>query len=713
MKAFYEKHYVAKNMAIILTGNFKAKEVLPIITEKFKNLSAKVAPSLSLPELEPLAENLVKKIRVTPIKIEMLGWQTAPFNHKDRAALDVCERMLSNESETGLMDQLAENNEVMFVFGISEVYNKAGAFSIIAVPKPLIQSVSNTDKKIEAVLNKLKNGDFSADLLNVPKYELSKQFQQEMEQLSGRGVAIGTAFSQGISWEEYIAYPKKVSEVSKEEVMRVAKKYFGKKRAKLISRTGFPKKVKLEKPPFKAVSRTQKDSSVYAKNFKNIPSKSFQPKFLDFDKDIEKTIIYKNQTLIKTANPVNDLFYLTIAFKKGYLNNLENLNVAVDLMNYSGAGDSSYLTLKKAFSNLGCSYYFSCNDNYLTLKIEGIPSSLDPALELVNLLIKEPRQDESGFKLMLKSTKLDRKVEKRDRFLLGSALYHYAQYNAQSYFLLRASQKEIKKMSPSALIETYKRVVAEYKAEISYVGNLSLEKLKKTIESKIDLVENKKEATYSEKERVAIVKNKIIIINDKKAIQSHIYFYVPDDKRDLSDYVKVKAFNNYFAGGFSGIITQEIREYRSLAYAVGGRFVLPIQSNGYFSAYIGCQADKTIKATAVLDSLLNDMPEKQDRISSLKKSLKLRTVSNYPEFKQLYGHISYYQKHGYTEDPNIDAYQKYENLSMKDVVEFYEKAIKGKPRVITIYGNKNKMDLNQLEKLGQVEILQLKEVIKF
>jgi predicted Zn-dependent peptidase len=68
MKAFYEKHYVAKNMAIILTGNFKAKEVLPIITEKFKNLSAKAAPSLNLPELQPIAEILVKKYELHPLK---------------------------------------------------------------------------------------------------------------------------------------------------------------------------------------------------------------------------------------------------------------------------------------------------------------------------------------------------------------------------------------------------------------------------------------------------------------------------------------------------------------------------------------------------------------------------------------------------------------------------------------------------------------------
>ena len=354
MKAFYEKHYVAKNMALILTGNFKSKEVLPLIAEKFKHLSSKEAPVLKLPELESLAENLVKKIRITPIKVEILGWQTVSSSHKDRVALDVCESILSNESETGLLNQLSDNNEVMFVFGGAESYNKAGAFFSIIVPKPFIQSIRNTDKKIEAVFKKLKQGEFSSDLLNASKYELSKQFHQDMERLRGRGIAIGMAFSQGVSWEEYTNYPEKVNQVTKEDVMRVAQKYFGNKRSKIISRTGFPKKVKLDKPPFKAVSRTQKDSSVYAKNFKNIPSQPFHPKFLDFDKDVESTTIYKNQSLRKTVNPVHDLFYLTLKFKKGQLNN-QKLKVAADLMNYSGAGKYSYSELQQAFSNIGCS----------------------------------------------------------------------------------------------------------------------------------------------------------------------------------------------------------------------------------------------------------------------------------------------------------------------------------------------------------------------
>lgn len=712
MKAFYEKHYVAKNMAIILTGNFKAKEVLPIITEKFKNLSAKAAPSLNLPELQPLAENLVKKIRVTPIKIEMLGWQTAPFNHKDRAALDVCERMLSNESETGLMDQLSENNEVMYTFGITEKFNHAGAFSIIAVPKPFIQSISNTDKKIEKVLNKLKNGDFTDELLNVSKYELSKQFQQEMEQIRGRGIAIGRAFSQGVSWEEYLAYPKKVNQVNKEEVLAVAQKYFGKKRAKIISRTGFPKKVKLDKPPFKAVSRTQKETSIYAKNFENIPSQPFQPKFLDFDNDVEKTMIYKNQSLTKVENPVNDLFYLTIRFKKGQLQH-ETIAVAVDLMNYAGAGNYSYSELKKAFSHIGCSYYFSSNNNNVTLNLEGTEEHLNAAIELTNLLLKQPKEDVVGFNLMLKTMKLDRKRERRDKPFLGGALFNYAQHQKESSFVIRPALKAIKKMNPSTLMATYQDIVENYKVDISYVGNALLDSVKNALEKKIDLFGNNKETPNKDRDRIKIPYDKVIVIHDKKAIQSQLYFYVPDHKRALSEYPRWKAFNSYFAGGFSGIMMQEIREYRSLAYGVQGGYVIPENSDGYFYAYIGCQSDKTIKAITVLDSLLKQMPRKPERLAALKKRLKLSTVSNSPNFKQLQQRISLYQNYGFKKDPQISAYQKYDTLTMDNVAQFYEKSIKGKPRVITIYGNKNKMDFEQLKQFGEVEILQLKEVIKF
>ncbi len=711
MQAFYTKQYVAKNMALILSGNFKAEEVLPIIKEKFGGLSSKEAPQLNLPPLQPLPKNKVEKIRITPIKIELLGWQTVPYSHADRVALDVCESILINYSETGILDKLTTNNDLMYIFGGGIQYNNAAGFYLIAVPKPIIQSIANTDKKIEGAFNRVKAGNFSEEQLNAAKFELINEFQKNIEQIGSRGVAIGQAFSKGLSWEEYMNYTNKVNLITKEEVVRVANTYFGAQKAKIISRTGFPKKVKLDKPPFKAVTNAQSDSSVYASSFNKIEPKPFEPKFLDFNTDIASIPIYANHNLTRVNNPVNNLFYLKLKFKTGKINT-PKLGVVANLLNYSGAGTYSFAEFKQAFSSIGCMYYVSCTDNYFTISIDGIEANLPKALKLLDALLHTPHPDDDSFKLMVKSAKLDVKREKRDKYALGNSVYQYAKYEQNSPLLTKPSIKELSKMDITHLMESYKKMVNSYKTTISYVGNTPIYELKKELETNIDLFDNKEDGGFKSRQKVNVSKNIIYFVNDKKAIQSQVYYYVPDDKTQLENYDKVQAFNQYFGGGFSGLILQEIREYRSLAYTARASYVMPINSTGHFTAYLGCQAGKTVEAIHVLDSLITNMPVKEDRIKTLKKSLQLSTISNYPDFKTIINKINTYQLQGYTADPAIRAYTQYQDLTMSNIVDFYEKSIKSKPYIITIYGDKRKIDLDKLKNYGEIIELKLKDVIK-
>ncbi len=713
MQAFYDKNYVAKNMALVLTGNFKTKDVLPLIKANFSNWRMGKAPVLNLPKLQAINTKPVK-VRITPIKLEILGWQTVPYNHPDRVALDVCENILSNYSETGLLDALSDENKLMFVGGNSLVYKRVGGYFLAAVPKPLIQSIKNADNKVNDALAQLKKGNFSDDLLQAVKYQLSNDFQQNFERLDDRGIAIAAAFNEGIKWKDYIKYPAKVNAVTREDVINVAKKYFNKNRATIISHTGFPKKVKLKKPPYKAVSPNQKDTSIYAKKFEKIPSTSFTPKFLNFNKAIENSTIFGNQKLTKVANPVNDLFYLTMRFKTGKINN-EKLAVATDLMNFAGAGNYNFTALKNAFTTIGCSYYFYCTDNYLTLNISGNNAKIKAAIALANLLIKQPKADENSLKLLLKDKKLSKRVNKRNRPMLGGALLYKAINGNQSHYLTKYSIKEIKKLKVSDLLLTYTKAVNNYKTNINYVGNTSIKELKKLFENGINLAKNTKEDDYLERKRVAPIKNTILFINDKKAVQSQVYYYTLDTKNSLADYYKVKAFNKYFGGGFTGIILQEIREYRSLAYSAHASYYflkLPTDK-GYFLSYVGCQADKTVEAITVLDSLIKNMPQKPDRIASLKQNLALSTVTNYPNFKNIANVITNYERQGFKEDPNKKAYLQYKKLTMQDITAFYKNSIQGKPYVITIYGDKRKIDFNRLKQFGTIKELKVKDIIKF
>jgi hypothetical protein len=50
---------------------------------------------------------------------------------------------------------------------------------------------------------------------------------------------------------------------------------------------------------------------------------------------------------------------------------------------------------------------------------------------------------------------------------------------------------------------------------------------------------------------------------------------------------------------------------------------------------------------------------------------------------------------------------------MKNIVDFYKKAIKGKPYLITIYGDKRNINFKELNYLGEVIELDLKDIINF
>ena len=70
------------------------------------------------------------------------------------------------------------------------------------------------------------------------------------------------------TWDDIMNYPERITAIDKKEIVRVANKYFGDDYLVLKSRIGFPKKTKLEKPPYKGIKPKNTESkSNYALKF--------------------------------------------------------------------------------------------------------------------------------------------------------------------------------------------------------------------------------------------------------------------------------------------------------------------------------------------------------------------------------------------------------------------------------------------------------------
>ena len=65
-------------------------------------------------------------------------------------------------------------------------------------------------------------------------------------------------------------------------------------------------------------------------------------------------------------------------------------------------------------------------------------------------------------------------------------------------------------------------------------------------------------------------------------------------------------FNEYFGGGMAGLVFQELREARALAYSAWAHFFNPPRPNeeNILVGAIGCQADKTLEAVNAFMELL-------------------------------------------------------------------------------------------------------------
>ena len=162
----------------------------------------------------------------------------------------------------------------------------------------------------------------------------------------------------------------------------------------------------------------------------------------------------------------------------------------------------------------------------------------------------------------------------------------------------------------------------------------------------------------------------------------------------------------------SSLVFQEIREFRSLAYTARALYVKPQEENynGYLGGYIGCQADKTIESIATMLELIHNMPEKEQRMESIREALIQQASSTTPPFRKTIEQINAWQKLGFQSDPNEQLIEAYKRLTFKDIIEFNQKYIKDQPIIITIVGDAKKFDQKNLENFGKVIKIKKKEL---
>ena len=709
MHKFFEDYYVASNMALILSGDFDAQQVMPILEKAFSRIRSGNAPKQEKVMLPPFngRETMKVKFPIPFIKAMGLGFRGVSANHEDQVALNIAVNLLNNANGTGYLDKLMVEHKLMGALAINESMNEAGILAVAIMPKLLIQSYSSAEKMVWDEINRVKNGDFSDEMFNSLKLEQKRQYASSLENIDSRATIMMNLFSQGKSWNDYLNEVARIESITKEDVVRVAQKYFSNNYLCVTKSTGKYPKDNLPKPAFSpVVPRNADASSSYAKQLEKIPEQQVAPRIIDFEKDVKTSKLTPLVTLYTTPNPLNDIFTLNISYGIGALEQPELMQLT-NYLQLLGTESLSFEQFRSRLQSIGSTLAFDVTPDAFVMKVTGFDNHIDETMELVGDFIRHAKADDKKLRQIVDDAKVSEKAFFKSGDNVASALLEQVKYGDQSRYLRKLSLSQIKKLKGKDMLAIYDKV-RSVQCDLHYCGTLPVEKVIGTIRQHLPL-ERTTVASNSPyyRELKQYDRPTVFFIDMPDMAQSIVYGYVKGDPvDDKASRHASQLFSVYFGGDMSSLMFQEIREFRSFAYRTSGRYQLPNHAHkgtaGSFTAMLSTQSDKTLDALGVLDSLIREMPLKPERMEAVKQTLVNRINNDYPPFRNLSEKVASARMEGFDRDPAEEFLRDIATMDMQDISRFYQEQISGRPVVYVITGNRKHIDMRKLDEYGRL-----------
>ena len=719
MHKFFEDYYVASNMALILSGDFDAQQVMPILEKAFSRIRSGNAPKQEKVMLPPFngRETMKVKFPIPFIKAMGLGFRGVSANHEDQVALNIAVNLLNNANGTGYLDKLMVEHKLMGALAINESMNEAGILAVAITPKLLIQSYSSAEKMVWDEINRVKNGDFSDEMFNSLKLEQKRQYASSLENIDSRATIMMNLFSQGKSWNDYLNEVARIESITKEDVVRVAQKYFSNNYLCVTKSTGKYPKDNLPKPAFSpVVPRNADASSSYAKQLEKIPEQQVAPRIIDFEKDVKTSKLTPLVTLYTTPNPLNDIFTLNISYGIGALEQPELMQLT-NYLQLLGTESLSFEQFRSRLQSIGSTLAFDVTPDAFVMKVTGFDNHIDETMKLVGDFIRHAKADDKKLRQIVDDAKVSEKAFFKSGDNVASALLEQVKYGDQSRYLRKLSLSQIKKLKGKDMLAIYDKV-RSVQCDLHYCGTLPVEKVIGTIRQHLPL-ERTTVASNSPyyRELKQYDRPTVFFIDMPDMAQSIVYGYVKGDPvDDKASRHASRLFSVYFGGDMSSLMFQEIREFRSFAYRTSGRYQLPNHAHkgtaGSFTAMLSTQSDKTLDALGVLDSLIREMPLKPERVEAVKQTLVNRINNDYPPFRNLSEKVASARMEGFDRDPAEEFLRDIATMDMQDISRFYREQISGRPVVYVIAGNRKHIDMKKLAEYGTIIKVKKKDIYK-
>jgi zinc protease len=230
LKRHFEMGYSPSNATMIVAGDVKAEDVFKLAGKYIETIpSHDPPPKITTQEPEQLGERRVVVKKFAQLPILMMGYHVPQSSSPDYYALQVLQTVLFSGQSSRMYqrvvdkDQLAIAIEGNYGFSIDPTL-----FMITAQPKAGVRPES-VEQAVYDELEKLKAQPVSDTEMEKAKNILLATFYRQMKTINGRANTLGTFEVFFGDYNKLFSAASDYGKVTKDDVRRVAQKYFGEK----------------------------------------------------------------------------------------------------------------------------------------------------------------------------------------------------------------------------------------------------------------------------------------------------------------------------------------------------------------------------------------------------------------------------------------------------------------------------------------------------
>ncbi|KLT70180.1 M16 family metallopeptidase [Flavobacterium sp. ABG] len=595
LRVFYEKYYQPDNAVLVIAGKFDEQKALEYIGQYFAVIP-KPKRVLAKPyTLEPAqdGEKFVELKRAGESKNVGAVYHTAPYADKDYAAIDALAEILTADPSGYLYKSLVETRKVSSIYTWQPTVKDA-SFMYFGVAVPNDKDIKETENIVRAELDKITTTKYTDEDVNRAKAKLIKQ----IESVKNNTISFAVGLTEIIGAGDYrlgFIYRDAVEKLTKEDIQRVAEKYF-----KSNNRTigiFIPSK---DEQRLKAVEYTDEQLVALTKDYKG---KAIEKEAAPFEASIKNL----KQNLVEGKLSNGAKYGLVKKEIKGgkvqasfkfYVSNEKDLEGKADVggilaqLLKTGTKTRTKEQIQDQLDQLKSSVNFGFSEQVLSVNINTYKENFKDVMAILGDLLVNSTFPENELQKTITeyNTYLESNLNDPQAIAFNEISRLTAKYPKGNIFYTATIQEQIdafKKIKQSELVDFYQNILGANNGVGCVIGDLDTKTTVEILENTFGKWNSKSKyerakPTYFDSQKV----DKDYITPDKENAVATGKISLKMDRKS-PDYPAFIMVNEIIgSGGFlTARIPMRLREKEGISYGAGSFINVPVDNDVAFWEY--------------------------------------------------------------------------------------------------------------------------------